>query len=102
MTGVQTCALLISDLAAWVLRNKPEWTPAKIQDAMQNGPDNQQVNLDQPIPVLILYSSAVVEPDGEVRFFSDIYGYDKSLEKVLANGPPYPNAPAPAASGDAY
>jgi L,D-transpeptidase YcbB len=91
-----------ADLAAWVLRNKPEWTPAKIQDAMQNGPDNQQVNLDQPIPVLILYSSAVVEPDGEVRFFSDIYGYDKSLEKVLANGPPYPNAPAPAASGDAY
>jgi murein L,D-transpeptidase YcbB/YkuD len=69
---------------------------------MQNGPDNQQVNLDQPIPVLILYSSAVVEPGGEVRFFSDIYGYDKSLEKVLANGPPYPVTPAPAASGDAY
>lgn len=78
-----------ADLAAWVLRDKPEWTMDKIQAAMKTGDDNVQVNLDKPIPVLILYSTAVVEPDGEVRFFDDIYGYDKSLERVLANGPPY-------------
>jgi len=80
-----------ADLAAWVLRDRPEWTPDKIQAAMKSGPDNVQVNLNKPIPVLILYSTAVVEPDGEVRFFDDIYGYDKSLAKVLANGPPYPS-----------
>jgi len=75
-------------LAAWVLRDQPEWTPDKIRATM-NGDTTVQVNLDKPIPVLILYSTAIVEPDGEVRFFDDIYGYDKSLEKVLANGPPY-------------
>jgi L,D-transpeptidase YcbB len=80
-----------ADLAAWVLRDKPEWTMDKILSAMKTGPDNVQVNLDKPIPVLILYSTAVVEPDGEVRFFDDIYGYDKSLTKVLDNGPPYPS-----------
>jgi murein L,D-transpeptidase YcbB/YkuD len=80
-----------ADLAAWVLRNKPQWTMDKIQAAMKDGPDNVQVNLDKPIPVLILYSTAVVEPDGEVRFFEDIYGHDASLAKVLANGPPYPS-----------
>ncbi len=80
-----------ADLAAWVLRGRPEWTMDKIQAAMKTGPDNVQVNLNKPIPVLILYSTAVVEPDGEVRFFDDIYGYDKSLAKVLANGPPYPS-----------
>ena len=79
-----------ADLAAWVLRDQPQWTMDKIQAAMRSGPDNVQVNLDKPIPVLILYSTAVVDPDGEVRFFDDIYGYDKSLDKVLANGPPYP------------
>ena len=79
-----------ADLAAWVLRDRPEWTMDKIQAAMKTGADNLQVNLKQPIPVLILYSTAVVEPDGEVRFFDDIYGYDRSLDKVLANGPPYP------------
>jgi murein L,D-transpeptidase YcbB/YkuD len=79
-----------ADLAAWVLRDRPEWPMDKIQAAMKTGADNVQVNLKKPIPVLILYSTAVVDPDGEVRFFDDIYGYDKSLEKVLANGPPYP------------
>jgi murein L,D-transpeptidase YcbB/YkuD len=78
-------------LAAWVLRDKPEWTMDKIQAAMKTGADNVQVNLDKPIPVLILYSTAVVEPDGEVRFFDDIYGYDASLLRTLANGYPYPN-----------
>ncbi len=77
-------------LAAWVLRDKPEWTLDKIRATM-NDDATVQVNLDKPIPVLILYSTAVVEPDGEVRFFDDIYGYDASLAKVLANGPPYPN-----------
>lgn len=76
-------------LAAWVLRDKPEWTVDKIRATM-NGDTTVQVNLDKPIPVLILYSTAVVEPDGEVRFFDDIYGYDASLARVLANGYPYP------------
>jgi murein L,D-transpeptidase YcbB/YkuD len=79
-----------ADLAAWVLRDKPQWTLDKIKAAMQSGPDNVQVNLDKPVPVLILYSTAVVEPDGEVRFFEDIYGHDAALAKVLAAGPPYP------------
>jgi murein L,D-transpeptidase YcbB/YkuD len=48
------------------------------------------VNLAKPVPVLILYSTAVVEPDGEVRFFDDIYGHDAELIKMLAHGYPYP------------
>ena len=76
-------------LAAWVLRDKKEWTVDRIRAAM-NGDSSVQVNLDKPIPVLILYSTAVVEPDGEVRFFEDIYGHDALLVKVLASGYPYP------------
>jgi murein L,D-transpeptidase YcbB/YkuD len=72
-------------LAAWVLRGIPGWTAEKIEATM-NDPayDNFKVNLPKPIPVLILYSTAVVEPDGEVRFFNDIYGYDAELERALA------------------
>jgi len=76
-------------LAAWVLRDKPAWSLDKIQAAM-NGNQTIQVGLDKPIPVLILYSTAVVEPDGEVRFFRDIYGYDSAMEKALAGAYPYP------------
>ena len=73
-------------LAAWVLRNKPDWNPDRIRATMNGDTDNIQVNLDQPITVLILYSTAVVEPDNEVHFFDDIYGYDASLEKALQAG----------------
>ncbi|MGC1871406.1 MAG: L,D-transpeptidase family protein [Acidobacteriaceae bacterium] len=79
-----------AELAAYLLRNQPPWTLEKVQAAMQTGPNNQQVNLKAPIPVLILYITAVVEEDGSVHFFNDIYGHDKSLEALLAKGPPYP------------
>jgi L,D-transpeptidase YcbB len=77
-------------LAAWVLRGDPQWTPERIKAAMISGPDNQQVNLKTPIPVLILYITAVVEENGDIWFFHDIYGFDRSLEAVLAKGYPYP------------
>lgn len=80
-----------AELAAYILRNQPPWTLEKVRAAMQSGPNNQQVNLAVPVPVLILYETAVVEEDGTVHFFSDIYGYDKLLDAELAKGRPYPN-----------
>jgi len=75
-------------LAAWVLRDKSEWPLEKINAAM-NGDQTIQVDLDKPIPVLILYSTAEVEPGGEVHFFKDIYDYDSVMDKALATGYPY-------------
>ena len=75
-------------LAAWVLRDKPEWTPERIHDAM-NSTKTLQVNLDRPIPVLIVYATAIVLEGGEVRFFDDIYGQDAQLDRLLASGYPY-------------
>jgi hypothetical protein len=79
-----------ADMAAWVLRDKPGWTPEKIHAAMTSGPDAQQVNLAHPIPVLIVYATVVVLEDGLVHFYDDIYGHDAALQKVLAKGYPYP------------
>ena len=75
-------------LAAWVLQSKPEWTPQRIQAAM-NGEKSVQVNLSSPIPVLILYGTARVDEDGRVDFYDDIYGHDMRLAKALAKGYPY-------------
>ena len=79
-----------AELAAWVLRDKPEWTLERVRNAMQSGSDNRQINLTKPVPVLILYGTAVVDEQEQVHFFDDIYGYDSALEKVLATGYPYP------------
>jgi murein L,D-transpeptidase YcbB/YkuD len=78
-----------ADLAAWVLRQKPEWTQDRIKAAM-SGSQAEQVTLGKPIPVLIIYATAVVQPDGEVDFFDDIYGHDADLQQVLAKGYPFP------------
>ena len=75
-------------LAAWVLREKPEWTAGRIHDAM-SGDKTIQVTLSRPIPVLVLYATAVALANGEVRFLDDIYQQDAELERLLAKGYPY-------------
>jgi murein L,D-transpeptidase YcbB/YkuD len=77
------------ELAEWVLQDRPEWTPERIQAAM-DGDKPLQVSLKQPIPVLIVYGTAVVRENGDVCFFEDIYGHDAELDRVLAKGYPYP------------
>lgn len=91
-----------SALAVWVLRNQKDkddqdWDLAKVQDAMNSGPDNRQVNLKTPIPIVIFYVTGLVEDDGHIHFFDDIYGYDADMQRVLAKGPPYPTKPEPVA-----
>jgi len=87
-------------LALWVLRD-PRWTKDRILDAMKNDKkdpkkDAVQVNLKKPIPVFILYSSAVVREDGEVDFYDDVYKQDADLQRALARGYPYPDCCDPA------
>ena len=76
------------ELAQWVLRGLPGWDMDRIREA-EAGADSHQVNLDKPIPVLIVYGTAVVREGGEVFFFDDIYGHDAALEQLLGQGYPY-------------
>ena len=84
------------DLGVWVLNRGQAppggWTLQQVQDAMNSGPDNHQVNLKQSIPIVIFYLTANIGDDGQVDFFDDIYGYDQQMQAVLAKGPPYPSA----------
>ncbi len=70
-------------LAEWVLRNNPGWTRERI-DAAFKAQKEQQVNLTNTIPVLIVYGTAVVPENNTPEFFSDIYGFDQKLEKLIA------------------
>jgi L,D-transpeptidase YcbB len=73
-------------LAAWVLGDQPDWTRARILDAM-SGTTSVRVNLTQPIPIVLFYMTAAVMPeDGTVRFAEDVYGHDKTLDRMLIAG----------------
>jgi murein L,D-transpeptidase YcbB/YkuD len=76
-------------LANWVLKNQGNWTEQAIEDAMHAGRPSRE-NLERPLPVIIFYTTALVERDGTVLFWDDIYGHDEILENALAQGYPYP------------
>jgi L,D-transpeptidase YcbB len=78
-----------AELVAWVLRNNPGWDLERVKATMNGEKDNLQVNLTARIPVLIVYGTAAVNEENQIRFFDDIYGYDAALEKALAAGYPY-------------
>ena len=57
---------------------------------MQSGKDNITVNLVKPVPVFIVYGTALAYENGDVHFSEDIYRHDAKLAAALAKGYPYP------------
>lgn len=70
-------------LAAYVLRDQPEWTPERITEAMHGG-EERTVKLKQPLPVYLGYWTASVTSDRLVQFRKDVYGIDSRLTTKLA------------------
>ena len=71
-------------LANYVLRNQPEWTPEKINAAMNSG-EEKYVKVKDPIPVIITYYTAWIDEYGKLNFREDIYGHDKKLAEKMFN-----------------
>ncbi len=69
-------------MARYVLSGQPAWTESKITEAM-NANVERYVRVPRPIPVLIVYQTAVADPDGSLRYFNDVYGHDRTLADAL-------------------
>jgi murein L,D-transpeptidase YcbB/YkuD len=69
-------------MANYVLRNQKEWTPEKIEEAMNAGTE-KFVKIKDPITVLITYYTAWVDDAGRMNFREDIYGHDASLARKM-------------------
>jgi murein L,D-transpeptidase YcbB/YkuD len=69
-------------LAQHVLREEPEWTPEKIEAAMQAGHE-KAVKLRTPIPVHIVYWTSWIDQRGAVQFRNDVYGHDAAHRAAL-------------------
>jgi murein L,D-transpeptidase YcbB/YkuD len=70
-----------TELAQWALG----WDAAKVQQAMEQGPDNTPVKLAKKIPVFIIYGTAYLR-DGQIFFGNDLYHRDDALVKAVADG----------------
>jgi murein L,D-transpeptidase YcbB/YkuD len=74
------------DLARVLLEGQDSWTSTKIENVLQTG-KTENVELEHPIPVLIVYWTVSVGATGEIRFMDDIYSLDPPALAAL-NAPP--------------
>lgn len=78
-----------ADLAALLLRDQAGWDSTRIAAEMHRTTP-LQVPLTLPVPVHVVYATAMAQDDGTVVFHDDIYGHDRRLRELLKGGYPYP------------
>lgn len=73
-------------LAVLLLSDIPEWTPEKIEAAMESG-TQQTVQLKTTIDVALRYLTAWGDGHGRIQFRKDIYDRDAAVLKALNEKP---------------
>ena len=63
-------------LAYFVLDNMKRWNPERIEKVYAGEQKTLQVPLQTPLPIYILYFTSWVDPQGQLQFRDDIYGWD--------------------------
>lgn len=70
-------------LAAWVLRDEPEWPLDRIRATAADGV-TRTLKVTRPPRIVLFYMTAEFDPeDGSVRFADDVYGHDARLDAWL-------------------
>ena len=70
------------ELAELLLNDPEKWNREEIKKAIESG-KTRTVFLPEPIPVLLLYWTVEVSPDGAVYFKKDLYGRDEDVLEGL-------------------
>lgn len=69
-------------LAELLLNDREKWNQQKIAEAISTD-QTQTIYLPEPVTIMLLYWTVVIEPDGTVNFRKDIYGLDKKVLQAL-------------------
>ncbi len=75
-----------------LLAEDQDWEASKVKDLWDNGV-NRAVSIEQKLPVHTTYFTAVVDKDGKVSTFGDLYGIDRKMAVAMfgnADGFPVP------------
>jgi murein L,D-transpeptidase YcbB/YkuD len=73
----------VRDLAAWLLKDQPQWTRAAI-DAMIASGQRHDIRVTRKVPVAWIYLTAWMTKDQTVHFRNDIYAQDEQLLEATA------------------
>ena len=70
------------ELANLILEDDKNWTPEKIDSAMNSGVESWYT-LQNKIPVYIGYFTSWADKEGNIHFYEDVYGRDEQLASLL-------------------
>jgi L,D-transpeptidase YcbB len=73
----------VRDLAAWLLKDQPQWNRAAIDAAIATG-QRHDIHLSKKVPVAWIYLTAWMTKDQTVQFRNDIYDQDEQLLEATA------------------
>jgi len=73
----------VRDLAAWLLKDQPQWNRAAI-DAMIATGQRHDIRVTKKVPVAWIYLTAWMTKDQTVHFRNDIYAQDEQLLEATA------------------
>src|ERR1700712_3327228 len=73
----------VRDLAAWLLKDQPQWNRAAIDAAIATG-QRQDCHMLKKVPVAWIYLTAWMTKDQTVHFRNDIYAQDEQLLEATA------------------
>ncbi len=73
-------------LAEVLLAEDKGWSSAQVGHAIAGG-STQEVTLAKQIPVHVTYFTAVVDDDGRLKTYGDIYGHDSRISSALEGRP---------------
>ncbi len=71
-------------LAEVIMAEDKGWDTASVQQLLANGPPDNEVPLERPIPVHVTYFTVWIGDDMAASIFPDIYGHEKRIKLALA------------------
>jgi len=73
----------VRDLAAWLLKDQPQWNRAAIDATIAAGP-RHEVPLTRKMPVAWVYLTAWMTKDQTIQFRQDVYAQDEHILEATA------------------
>ena len=67
---------------AELLLHQDGWTQERFQAVLDSG-ESKTVFLSEPLPIYLLYWTALVDPDGVAYFYGDVYSRDEPIATAL-------------------
>ena len=70
-------------MAELVLAEDKGWDAERVQTTMQEGPRQNEIVIENKIPMHLVYFTAWVDENGKLKTYADIYGHERRITQAL-------------------